>query len=116
MVFGVVDLGLTPADFWQFTPRQLHALSNRYQKKTLETWKPFALLAALYANAHRDTKTHSSPYTVDDFMPQVSQPEAPRPQTLEEQVYMLEMWARTQPPGYVKITKTPVTQSDDNVS
>ena len=66
---GVVDIGLSRAEFWELTPRQFQGFFDRYQDREVRHERRTGLLAALYANAHRDTDERPEPFTVDDFAP-----------------------------------------------
>lgn len=92
----MVDLGLSPADFWAMTPRQIRFLAERYAAMRREQWGPFAMLASLYANAHRDPNKRREPFASSDFMPADSQiTETPKADA--DIWYALKMWTFAQP-------------------
>lgn len=97
MAFGVVDLGLSLKEFWRLTPRQLRFLSERYAALRREQWAPFAMLASLYANVHRDEKKRPTPFSALDFMPAEAEPEAEKEKTPDQIWYAATMWALAQP-------------------
>lgn len=66
---GVYDLGLTDAQFWALTPRQLNLLIERFLDSEERMSQRFGLLAALYANAHRDREKHPRLFELQDFAP-----------------------------------------------
>ena len=65
----MVDLGLTPDVYWSLTLRELRAMLDRYLAREERQDRRFAMLAALYANAHRDEQKKSDPFTIEDFTP-----------------------------------------------
>lgn len=95
-------MGLSPEYFFDLTPYQFTRLWERHRRKKREEWRPFAMLACLYANAHR--RENHSGFNVDDFMPQDGAV-LPKEQTTEQQIYMLKMWAYSQPAGVVQFVK-----------
>lgn len=51
---------------WELTWRELHVMA----KSVIDLrWEQTALIAAILANASRDTKRKSEPFTIDDFHP-----------------------------------------------
>jgi len=68
---AVVDIGLSRAEFWELTPRQFQTFRDRYADREIQHERRTGLLAALYANAHRDQGTRSEPFTVEDFAPAI---------------------------------------------
>lgn len=66
---GVVDLGLSRGEFWELTLRQFGAMMDRFVDREIRHERRTGMLAALYANAHRDEKARSEPFTVEDFAP-----------------------------------------------
>lgn len=78
------------------TPRQVRFLAERYAAMRREHWQPYAMLATLYANAHRDPAKRREPFAPSDFMPADSQiVETPKPDA--DIWYSLKMWALAQP-------------------
>lgn len=65
---GVVDLGLTAAEFSSFTPRHIDA----FYKRHLGAESRRMMLTLWYANVHRDTDQKPDPFTMDDFVPGAS--------------------------------------------
>lgn len=91
-----MDLGLTDAESWGLSPRLLFQLLGRHAeleraRQTREDYRS-GTLAALYANAHRDTKAKPEPFRWDDFFPQHRPPV--KPQTDEELLQAMELWAK----------------------
>jgi hypothetical protein len=66
---AVVDIGLSRSEFWEMTPRQFQAMRNRYTDREIRHERRTGLLAALYANAHRDPDKRAEPFTIEDFAP-----------------------------------------------
>jgi hypothetical protein len=66
---GVVDLGLSSAEFWELTPRRFGTMMDRFFDREIRHERQTGLLAALYANAHRDEEKRSEPFTIEDFAP-----------------------------------------------
>ncbi len=65
---GVVDLGLTAAEFSSFTPRHIDA----FYKRHLAAESRRMMLTLWYANVHRDTEKKPDPFSMEDFVPGVS--------------------------------------------
>jgi hypothetical protein len=70
-----------------------------YNWMVLEKMQPFgevghdfrmATIAALLANIHRDPKTHSEAFTIQDFMPKIAEPK--EPQTADQQMAIMRMF------------------------
>jgi len=101
MALGLYDLGLAPAVFWSLTMRELDVLWKRHLAAEERRDRRVALLATMYANAHRDEKKKLSPYELEDFMPRRPTPDAVadpradrgagpyRTQTVAQQIAML---------------------------
>ena len=66
---GVYDLGLSSETLFSLTPRHFDALLQRFLDQQEREAQRFGLLATLYANAHRDSKTRAQPFAIDDFTP-----------------------------------------------
>jgi hypothetical protein len=69
---AVVDIGLSLSEFWQLTPRQFQTMRIRYTDREIRHERRTGLLAALYANAHRDPDKRGL-FTVEDFAPALRQ-------------------------------------------
>jgi Phage tail assembly chaperone protein, TAC len=72
---GVYDLRLTPAEFWDLTPREFNALWDRHIAAEERHDRRIALICTLYANAHRDEKKRSTAFEITDFMPKYGEQE-----------------------------------------
>jgi hypothetical protein len=64
---GVVEIGLSRAEFWALTPRQFQNLWERYQDREIRHDRRTALLAAMYRNAH--LRSGEAPFTIEHFAP-----------------------------------------------
>jgi hypothetical protein len=73
---GVVEIGLSRAEFWALTHRQFQNLFDRYIDREIRHERRTALLATLYANAHRDPQKRAQPFTLEDFAPPLRGSEA----------------------------------------
>lgn len=58
----------------------------------VEDWRA-GMIASTIANANRDTKKRSKPFTPEDFMPQRIEPQKEE-QSWEDQAQIFEMWFR----------------------
>lgn len=76
---GVVDLGLSRAEFWELTPRRFGAMMDRFIDREIRHERRTGMLAALYANAHRDEKERPDPFAIEDFAPALRNGEPPEP-------------------------------------
>jgi hypothetical protein len=82
-----MDLGLSPAEFWEMTPRQFFYHVRRHEERIRSRWRHTASMMALYANCHRDVEARPTPFTSDDFMPR-SEPTPPaKPGDLGPEVF-----------------------------
>ena len=67
-----MDLGISPREFWEMTPRQFALLIKRHEARhdlrSRRQWQHTASVMALYANCHRDP-AKSLPFSPEDFMP-----------------------------------------------
>lgn len=63
------DFGLTDDRFWDLTPAQFNALSDRFDSANRRQDFRFANLISVLANIHRDEKRKPEPFTALDFMP-----------------------------------------------
>jgi hypothetical protein len=66
---GVYDFGLSSEQFWDLTPPQFAALSDRHDDRNQRDEFYSANVASIIANCHRDEKSRPKPYTPKDFMP-----------------------------------------------
>lgn len=65
-----MTLGLTEAQFWEYTPRHVLTLWNYSLIESERRMdRRFAVLYTMYANTHRDEKRHPKAFTVEDFLP-----------------------------------------------
>lgn len=87
-----MDLGLTAAEFWERTPRQIQVLMRRATEKEWRLARRIGALELHYLNAHRDTEKQPVPLCLDDIVPWLSWIPKPEPErkratmTVEEQI------------------------------
>lgn len=60
-------LGLTDAEFWEMTPREFHAVFEKYLDSEERQDRRAGMLYVLYYNSHRPE--HASPLTLEEFLP-----------------------------------------------
>ncbi len=87
-----MTLGLTEAQFWEYTPHHVLTLWQFYLDGERRQDRRFALLACMYANAHRER--HRQPFTIDDFVPGAKE-ELPRIQRPEDMLNMAMAFTRS---------------------
>lgn len=66
---GVYDLGLTDAQFWEYTPRQFLLLWDHHRETESRTDRRFASLGAWMLSAWGAKNPSGKPVTVDDLLP-----------------------------------------------
>ena len=66
---AVYDLGLSPAEAWRATPREVSLLMHRHEEALMREESIAGLLAALLANPHR--KKNARPAQPHDFFPRL---------------------------------------------
>ncbi len=71
---GLIDLGLTDAQFWELTPRQFKLLMERRLAMEDRQVFPTKVLATMFANAHRAKEREHSPYAMYDLFPPRGKP------------------------------------------
>lgn len=81
---AVGDLGLTIAEFWEMTPRHLLAAYRRFEAAEERADRRTAFIVATLANAHRDSRQHPEPFTIEDFMPRHGAGQTSQPIDLEK--------------------------------
>lgn len=67
-------MGLTSAEFWQLTPRQLQLLFDKFEAKRYGEQQLLAVFMTMYANSHRDKDAKPDPFEVGDFITNPSRP------------------------------------------
>ena len=63
------DYGLTDEQFWNLTPPQYYALSERHDQANRHQDLRTGIVSSTIANCHRDAKERPEPFTAQDFMP-----------------------------------------------
>jgi hypothetical protein len=101
-------MGLDDETFWSLTPRQFSVLFETYTQHEKRWDIRINSLWWRYANAHRGKDQRMIPF--DEMFPGLMGPMEPREneQSFEDTVYLLEMWAATQRPGSVRVTRNPI--------
>lgn len=90
-----IDLGLSAAEFWRMTLRELMGLLDRkLEVRRREIDLPAALIASLFANANRDTEKRAEPFTVDDFLPRLPWEEVDEAEPAPVEVSPGQMWTK----------------------
>jgi len=94
----VIDLGLTAAEFWQFTPRHISLLFERFKARERRLALIPAVHAAWYINVHRDSQKSPSPVRYEDLMPfpaenTYTQNNGQQGMSTEAQISYLRAWA-----------------------
>jgi len=64
---GVIDLGLTVAEFWQMTPRRVINFSKRWREAERRTDRRTALQGYYMATFFGARKQGNEPFTLSDF-------------------------------------------------
>lgn len=85
-----MTLGLTEAQFWEYTPRHVLTLWHYHIAAESRMDRRFAVLYTMYANAHRDDKKHPKPFAIEDFLPR-SKPIPERRQSAEDMISICEV-------------------------
>lgn len=100
-----IELGLSDAEFWRLTPRELDLLTVAQRRKKRMDVLPMALLIQMTANIHRDTQQRFQPFELDEVlewlgvMPEPEPPAPPpAPATPEELRAKLGLLAQMYPP------------------
>ena len=83
--FARQKLGLSDAEFWRLTPRELRAMADGWQDDRTDEDRRAATVCMVIVNCHRDTERKPDAFTVEDFMPRRAD-EPAKEQSWESQV------------------------------
>lgn len=63
------SLGIASAEFWEMTPREFHAITERNRERDEVEWMRCGALQATLANLQRDPSKRPEAWTAYDFLP-----------------------------------------------
>lgn len=72
----MIHLGLTSAEYGRMTPRQLYALWEAWRQRERTLDRRSALVAWLYAEAHRDHGKHRQPWIIENLVAKIHEADA----------------------------------------
>jgi hypothetical protein len=94
---GVYDFGLTDEQFWELTPAQFSALSERYDQDNMRLDFRAAIISSVIANTSRGKD--DPPFTPKQFMPDYGDEEVENEeQSAEEMIALLKSCFPQAPP------------------